>query len=250
MSHSRAQFGPPRAAREALRALEGLSRPSGEFDAARYFRGDHRLRFHNTGTARMRALARSIYAGHRAEWSIEDAMTFADVLIANPYLEAKSVGIEVVARYRRSFRPALLARWKGWLAANHCANWATTDALCGVLIGPLLVQYPRLAPKLSGWTTHRNLWVRRASVVGLLKLSRTPEGVDLIYANAQRLHGDPNDLIHKAVGWALRAAGDADARRLERYLLEHGAAIPRTTLRYAIEHFPERGRKRLLRATK
>ena len=35
--------------------------------------------------------------------------------------------------------------------------------------------------------------------------------------------------------------------RLERYLRANGAAIPRTTLRYAIERFPEREASRAAR---
>ena len=38
--------------------------------------------------------------------------------------------------------------------------------------------------------------------------------------------------------------------RLERYLRTNGAAIPRTTLRYAIERFPEAKRRALLAATR
>jgi hypothetical protein len=37
-------------------------------------------------------------------------------LIADRFLEAKSVGIEVVARYQKHFTPSLLNRWKRWLA--------------------------------------------------------------------------------------------------------------------------------------
>jgi hypothetical protein len=122
---------PARAAREAIRALAELACPAGGFDPARYFRAPGNLGFFNVGTAKMRELARSIHETHKAAWSIDDAMAFADALIENRYLEAKSVGIEVVARYRRDFTPRLLPAWKRWLAGNHSANWATTDAICG-----------------------------------------------------------------------------------------------------------------------
>jgi 3-methyladenine DNA glycosylase AlkD len=239
-----------RAARDAVAALERLARPAGDFDAARYFRGDHGLLFHNAGTKPVRALARSIHAAHRDTWSLDDALVFAEALLSDPHLEAKAVGIEVVARYRRAFTPAMLPRCKRWLARNHCANWATTDAVCGYLIGPLLVQHPDLAPRLAAWSSHRNLWVRRASVVSLIPLARTGGALDVLYANADRLLADEHDLIHKATGWALREAGKTDARRLERWLRDHGPAIPRTTLRYAIERFPATKRQALLRATK
>lgn len=239
-----------RTAREAVRALKGMARPAGNFDASRYFRGDHGLGFYNVGTPAMRALARSIYDAKRDRWSIDDAMALADLLIVDRFLETKSIGIEVVARYRRAFTPALLVRWKRWLAGNHSANWATTDAICGTLIGPLLVAFPNRAETMRGWSKDRNMWVRRASIVGLIPLTRQGQALDLVYEIAGRLHADREDLIQKAVGWTLREAGKADAGRLERYLRANGPSIPRTTLRYAIERFSPAERKDILEMTR
>jgi 3-methyladenine DNA glycosylase AlkD len=227
-----------------------MKRPAGRFDASRYFRGGGELGFYNVGTAAVRALARDIFLARRDAWSIDDAMAFADVLIRDRVLEVKSVGIEVVSRYRRDFSPRLLPAWKRWLADNRAANWATTDLVCGVLVGPLLVQYPELAFRMRTWAQDRNLWVRRASIVALLASVRRGAAVDLVYEIAERLHGDREDLIQKAVGWGLREAGKIDMSRLERYLRANGRSIPRTTVRYAIERFPPAKRQILLQDTR
>jgi 3-methyladenine DNA glycosylase AlkD len=232
----------------ARRELSRLARPAGDFDAARYFRDAGGLGFYNVGTAAMRALARSIHARHRDDWSVDDAMRFADALLPDQYLETKSVGIEVVARYRRSFTPRLLPRWKRWLSNNYSANWATTDAICGVLIGPLLVQHRALAPQMVDWSRHPNMWVRRASAVALIPLVRAGAH-HIAYEVARRLHADDGDLIQKAVGWMLREAGKTDATRLEIYLRQNGPTIPRTTVRSAIERFSTTKRLALLAAT-
>ncbi len=234
------------AAAAATRALRRLSRPSGRFDASRYFRGSGDLGFYNTGTAAMRALAREIYLAQRDLWTVGDAIRFADILIRDRHLETKSVGVEVLAQYRRDLPPRLLAVCHRWLAKDYSANWATTDTICGLLIGPLLVQHPELIPLLRGWAGHRNLWVRRASIVGLLVPMRRGHALDQAYSTARRLHADPHDLIHKAVGWALREAGKIDESKLERYLRAGVGAIPRTTFRYAIERFAPARRKQLL----
>ena len=241
---------PRNAALEAKRALARLARPSGKFDASRYFRGADDLRFHNVGTTAMRGLARSIHAANRERWSIADATAFANALITDPYLEVKSVGIEVVARYHRDFAPGDLRIYKRWLSDNHSANWATTDAICGALIGPLLVRYPTLAPRMRSWARDRNMWVRRAAAVGLIPSVRRGLARDLAYEVARMLHDDDEDLIQKAVGWMLREAGKANQPRLERYLRANGPSIPRTTLRYAIERFPDGKRRALLAATR
>jgi 3-methyladenine DNA glycosylase AlkD len=241
---------PAEAARHARRELRRLARPSGDFDARRYFRGPTRLGFYNVGAKAMRDLARQVYRTHRDAWSVDEAMAFADALMADRHLEVKSVAIEVIARYRTRFTKALLPRWKRWLAAGSSSNWATTDAICGCLIGPLLLEHPALAKEMRIWARHKNMWVRRASVVGLIAPARRGRALDLLYANATTLHADREDLIQKAVGWALREAGKTDRPRLERYLRAHGPTIPRTTLRYAIERFDDRTRRDLLKATR
>jgi len=241
-------FHPEKA--RVVRELKKLSKPGGTFDASRYFRGAGDLGFYDVGTTAMRALARSIHAEHRHEWSIDDAMAFADALVVDRYLEVKSVGIEVVARYRRDFTPRLLPAWKRWLANNHSANWATTDAICGALIGPLIVKYPALGARMRVWARDPNMWVRRASAVSLIPSVRQGLALDLAYEIARRLHSDKEDLIQKAVGWMLREAGKTDPARLERYLRANGPSIPRTTVRYAIERFPASKRRRLLEITR
>lgn len=231
-------------------ALRRLSRPPGTFDAARYFRGDHGLRFYNAGTKQVRGLARALYTANREDWTVDDAMRLADALVRDPYLETKSIGIELVARCRRAFTPRLLSAWKRWLAGNLSANWATTDQICGMLIGPLLLDYPRLIPLMRTWAAHRNPWVRRASAVALIPSIRRGLALDVAYEVAKTLHRDDNDLTQKAVGWMLREAGKQDRTRLERYLRANGTVIPRTTFRYAIERFPARKRRALLTSSR
>lgn len=226
-----------------------MARPSGTFDASRYFRGASDLGFYNIGTKRMRSLAREIYRSHRENWSIDDALAFGDRLIRDRHLEVKGVAIEVVACYRRAFEPRLLSVWKRWLADGHSSNWATTDAICGSLIGPLLVQHPELLKRVAGWVRHPNMWVRRASAVSVIPSIRRGISLDLAYQIAAELHPDKEDLIQKAAGWMLREAGRVNEARLERYLVTNGPTIPRTTLRYAIERFDEVKRQMLLKVT-
>jgi 3-methyladenine DNA glycosylase AlkD len=239
---------PARAAGAARAQLRRLSRPAGEFDASRYFRGTDGLGFHNVGTAAVRALARSIHHSH-PQWTIDEALAFAETLIGDRYLETKGVGIELLARYRREFTPRLLPVWKRWLAQGDSDNWATTDSICGCLIGPLVAAHPALATTVASWTGHRSLWVRRAAAVGLLVYLRRSRSPELAFQVAQALHRDEEDLIQKAVGWLLREAGKIDSNRLERYLRRNGPAIPRITVRYAIERFPPARRLELLEAT-
>lgn len=243
-------LSPVRAAADARRQLAAMARPAGSFDASRYFRGTVDLGFHNIGAAVVRRMARDIAGQHRGSWSIDDTIAFADVLIRDRHLEVKGLGVETVACFRREIQPRHLGTFKRWLAGNHAANWATTDAICGSLIGPLLIAHPRLVPEVAAWSRHRNMWVRRASVVGIIPSARKGLALATAYGVAKRLHTDSEDLIQKAVGWLLREAGKADAARLERYLRANGRITPRTTVRYAIERFSPPTRRQLLDVTR
>ena len=74
-------------------------------------------------------------------------------------------------------------------------------------------------------------------MVGSQRFLRRGETSDL-YRLAEILLPDRHDLIHKAVGWSLREAGKrVDADELRRFLDQYASTMPRTALRYAIEHF-------------
>ena len=49
--------------------------------------------------------------------------------------------------------------------------------------------------------------------------------------------------MQKAIGWMLREMGKRDKDLLIQFLEQYNKIMPRTTLRYAIEKFPEEERK-------
>jgi 3-methyladenine DNA glycosylase AlkD len=198
----------------------------------------------------VRSLAKETYTKVKNFWSWREGAALADLLLPDPHLEAKGIAILIMGRLAQDApAPVMLRKARSWLLAGFCDNWATVDTLCPEVIAPLLVRSPGLLGQIKKWPLSRNRWIVRASAVSLIPLARRGIALDAAYANARRLFNSPDDLVQKANGWLLREAGKTDGKRLERFLLAHGPAIPRTTLRYAVERFPTSRRKYLLRAT-
>jgi 3-methyladenine DNA glycosylase AlkD len=171
-------------------------------------------------------------------------------MLENPYHEVKGLGILTFEKYRKDFPRLTFVTIKDWLLADYCNSWALVDVLCPTSVGALLEKYPDLVTGIKGWANSSNRWVRRASIVSFIKLAKKTQYLDPIYDIVRSHFADRDDLIQKASGWLLREAGKTDLARLEKFLRRHGPAIPRTTLRYAIERFPEAKRKALLLSTK
>ena len=83
---------------------------------------------------------------------------------------------------------------------------------------------------------------RRTAIVATLYFIGKKD-VDDAFKLAEFMLYDKEDLIHKANGWALRYAGDKDRKQLVKFLDKYAASMPRTTLRYALEHFDKKERE-------
>ncbi len=250
----RGRFAPPPSpsalAGVSVRRLRAVADPQVAARLHAYFKKTERVRFFGLKAAALRAIEREVIACGAGRWPLPDALAYCERMLQRPQLEAKALGIMVLARCRRQFEPRLLATARSWLGAGLCANWATTDALCSLVIAEALRRFPDRLDRLPTWTRSPNLWVRRGAAVSLVPLARRGQALDAAYAVATALLDDHEDLVHKATGWLLREAGKTDARRLERFLLRHGPRVPRTALRYAIERLPAGRRRQLMTRTR
>jgi len=215
-----------------------------------YFKRDDDVQLYGVKSSVLRGIEKEAYDLVRADWTVAEAISFCELMAGAAQHEAKMVGVLLLGRYRKDFPKGLLATVRGWILAGSFPNWAAIDGLAPSVITPLVVKYDALTPRVVRWTSSGNLWLRRAAAVTFVPLARKGRELDSAYTVVERLLSDANDLIHKASGWLLREAGRTDMARLERFLLDNGPQIPRTTVRYAIERFPERKRKRLLIETR
>ena len=241
---------PAALAHAVARLLAAEADPAAAQQSLTYFKPHERVRVIGVRTPRVREILADAYERVRGRWTLRDAVTFAELCVKRRELEIRGVGTALLGRFASAYEACLLHRVRRWVAAGHLDNWASVDSMAGNVVAPLLERFPGLVPELTGWHASPNMWLRRMSIVPLVPFARHGRWLDEAYRTVEALLGDREDLMHKAMGWLLREAGKSDPARLERFLLAHGAAVPRTTLRYAIERFPPPKRKALLDATR
>ena len=127
--------------------------------------------------------------------------------------------------------------------ARSINNWDLVDTSARAIAGSWLMDHSKLP--LYKLARSSNLWEKRIAIVATHEFIIQGQYVETLKIS-KILFSDSHDLLHKAVGWMLREVGKKDQKVLEQFLKENYTNIPRTTLRYAIERFPEKLRKRYL----
>jgi 3-methyladenine DNA glycosylase AlkD len=114
-------------------------------------------------------------------------------------------------------------------------SWDLVDRAAPHVVGGYLWDKSREPLYLLAASPH--WYERRTSIVSTWFFIRRGD-LDDTFRIGQILANDPHDLVQKAVGGWIREAGKRDEQRLRDYLDRNAATMPRTALRYAIEHLP------------
>jgi 3-methyladenine DNA glycosylase AlkD len=126
---------------------------------------------------------------------------------------------------------------------RYINNWDLVDMSAPGIVGRHLLDRSRAI--LKKLAVSKVLWERRIAIVSTQYLIRKNQHADTLLLSKMLLK-DSEDLMHKAVGWMLREVGKRDRRALVEFLDRYCLEMPRTALRYAIEHFSVAERARFL----
>jgi len=122
-------------------------------------------------------------------------------------------------------------------------NWDLVDLSAPKIIGTHLLNRDRKI--LYKYAYSHNLWQKRISIISTYSFIKNHDFTTTLEIS-DILMNDDHDLIHKAVGWMLREVGKQEMEALEKFLKTRYNKMPRTMLRYSIEKFPEKKRKKYL----
>ena len=113
-------------------------------------------------------------------------------------------------------------------------NWDIIDVSAEHVVGLHLLERSRQV--LFELARSQSVWERRLAIISTFAFIKRGDAATTIDIARLLLH-DNHDLIRKAVGWMLREVGKRVGRSLLlTFLGMHAHEMPRTMLRYAIEH--------------
>lgn len=124
-------------------------------------------------------------------------------------------------------------------------NWDLVDLSAHKILGKAIINGISSGKLLDTLAISKNMWFRRVAIISTMAMIKEGDFKPTLRI-AQKLLGDREDLMHKAVGWTLREVWKKDSKICEEFLLTNYTLLPRTTLRYAIERMPEPKRKKFL----
>jgi 3-methyladenine DNA glycosylase AlkD len=166
-------------------------------------------------------------------------------LLRSPWHEERLLALVVLVRqYERGDDELRDAIYRLYLRNTSRINsWDLVDCSAPHIVGAHIPHgTPATLVKLA---RSKLVWERRIAILATFHYIRQGEMRPTLRI-AEILLGDSHDLIHKAVGWMLREVGKRDQAAEENFLRNHAPTMPRTMLRYAIERFPDKLRRKYM----
>ena len=204
----------------ALADLQALADPAKSAEAAAYHKADRP--YLGIKVPQIDDLADQ----WRAECSLEDRIQLAADLWQTNIHEARIAAAKLLTQAR--IRPDeaawdLICQWVPQFDA-----WAIADHAC-IAAQKRITADPARIDTVEGWTTHPNMWTRRATLVATLPFTKQNFPKPFEVEIRERVLGwaaiyidDKEWFIQKAVAWWLRDLSKHDPARTAAFLEQHG----------------------------
>jgi 3-methyladenine DNA glycosylase AlkD len=139
--------------------------------------------------------------------------------------------VEKLPKLRQQIDPQDLNPW-----LDHVCGWAEVDVLCQSSFGAqeVLEKWNQWEKILQQFVKDKNIHKRRASLVLLTKPLRESDDLrlaKLAFANVEKLKGENDILITKAISWILRSLIKNHREEVEKYLKEKQETLPKIAVR-------------------
>ncbi|MES3004630.1 MAG: DNA alkylation repair protein [Patescibacteria group bacterium] len=181
-----------------------------------------------------------------SEKYVDLGIPFVVKLLKSEIHDYRDVALSIlVLKYKKGDKIVKDKVVKTYLAnKKYVNNWDLVDGSAYKILGDYLLDKSR--DVLYKLACSKVMWDRRIAIVSTFAFIRSGDTKDAVKISKILLN-NREDLMHKAVGWMLREVGKKDEKILKDFLNKNIKVMPRTTLRYSIERFPENIRQYYLK---
>ncbi|MEY9706431.1 DNA alkylation repair protein [Bradyrhizobium diazoefficiens] len=175
-----------------------------------------------TRTPDIRAVAADVFAKAK-DLPAPDIVALAKAMLALKTFETRQVAYELLGLHRAALRS--LARDDLELLGRGIDNWTAVDVFAGQVAGPAWRAGQISDADVARWARSKDRWWRRCALVCTTALNQAARGGK---GDAQRtlklckmLAGDHDDMISKALSWALRELIPHDPAAVQAFINEN-----------------------------
>lgn len=201
-------------------------------------------------TSEIEKIVKTVF--NSCECNYEDAVEVFKALIHSNNEDEKFAAFFFLNRFKKFFSEDTVKLFQKEYS-KYCNTWSVCDSTCTRVIGPFLGKKgnEELANKvIDEWSRSTIMWIKRASMVLLLKLIMMRRDFDKSYVFSlvdKMLKFAEQNYIEKGIGWLLKTCSKYNPELIYNYLMENKDELTRLILRYASEKLPKEKRSAILR---
>ena len=166
------------------------------------------------------------YSSQLRELSGDAMLVLATKLARTGNVLARFAGYELVRFHPAAF--ALLDANVVIALGEGMDSWDAVDAFGSIISGPAWKRDQIRDALVISWARAKDRWWRRAALVSTVTLNRKPPANDHVQRTLEicaTLVDDRDDMIVKALSWALRELSKANADAVRRFVNDHHESL-------------------------
>ena len=156
-------------------------------------------------------------------WKPEQLLDFAKELVATKIFECNQVAYELLWKNKDALRIITLNDIE--ILGQNIDNWVTVDTLSVLISGWAWRENQISDEDVLNWLQTENRWWRRTAVVSTVPLNLRSRGgsgdVKRTLLICEKIVHDRDDMIIKALSWALRELSKSDKKAVESFMKKY-----------------------------
>jgi 3-methyladenine DNA glycosylase AlkD len=169
-------------------------------------------------TPHLRAL-RKVWSATLKDEAGAHVVAVAEALEAVSPQEGKWLAYELIRHHKAALAEVSLTVVQRF--AEHAASWYAVDALGTILTGRLWAQGRLPDAMIDAWAASDERWLKRSALVATVGRNAVKPDPERTFALCLRLAGDRDDMVEKAVSWALRWLAQKDRAAVDAFWDAH-----------------------------